>query len=112
MDKAKQHFSMLALGESKKRICSFGLYYKYYACVVSMTNNMKNAWKDKGNQVTCNSTDYANDLNRLYFCHDFGCEMEGIRNRLAVASTHRNGEIILMMKRFLKCLVKHRQTKQ
>ena len=45
MDKAKQHFSMLVLGESKKRICSFGLYYKYYACVVSMTNNMKNAWK-------------------------------------------------------------------
>ena len=47
--------------------------------------------KDKGNQVTSNYTDNVNVLIRLkarFDCHDFGCEREGIRVRLANAPSH------------------------
>ena len=48
--------------------------------------------KGKENQVTSNSADNANVLNRLYAhfdCHEFGYKREGIRDRLANAPTQR-----------------------
>ena len=72
--------------------------------------------QDKGNQVTSNSADYANDLNRLYAhfdCHDFSCELEGIRDRLVKSPTQRNGEITVSDAEVLKLFrKKQRQIKQ
>ena len=61
-----------------------------------MLNVTRGYKKDKANQVTSNSTDYANDLSRLYArfeCHDFGCVLEGIRDRMSNVLTQIYGEI-------------------
>ena len=73
--------------------------------------------KDTGNQVSSNSTDYVNNLNRLYarfHCHVCVYLMDGVRDRLANATTHRNGQITVGGEEVVKVKVlqNQSQTKQ
>ena len=59
----------------------------------------------KDNEVSSGSTDYANDLNRLYVrsdCHNIGCKLKKIRRSQQMRLYRNKG--ILLVEEFLRVL--------